>query len=250
MTDYLQANLPTPFLRLARDAYYSVVDLNYRYGRPKTHSLCGSPVRMYELINIAKGDDIVEALVEAGTEGDILLDVGASVGFIALAFAVNVSKSRVHAIEPHPGVCKYLGRNVESNSLGDRVNIHNVAASDEDGTATLHVSANRGNSSLHSESLHDDLNYEVNQVEVTKRRIDTLLEEGAIQPPDVIKIDVEGHGLSVLRGAERTIREYRPTIIPEPHIGNGEHSEAAFMKFFDRWDYSVRKPGIYWIAEP
>lgn len=250
MTKYLQANLPTPILRLARDIYYSVVDLNYRYGIPKTHSLGGSPAQMFELINIAKGDDMVEALIKSGTEGDVLLDVGASVGFTALAFAVNVSESSVDAIEPHPEVCEYLDRNVELNSLDHQININNVAASDEDGTATLHVSANRGNSSLYGNSLHDELNYEVNQVEVTKRRIDTLLEEGVIQAPDVIKIDVEGHGLSVLRGAERTIREYRPTIIPEPHIGNGEHSEAAFMKFFDRWDYSVRKPGVYWIAEP
>lgn len=47
-----------------------------------------------------------------------------------------------------------------------------------------------------------------------------------MRPPDVIKIDVEGAELLVLRGASRTLTEYHPTLFVEIH-GTQQHAECC-----------------------
>ncbi|MFC6752138.1 FkbM family methyltransferase [Halorubrum tibetense] len=42
---------------------------------------------------------------------------------------------------------------------------------------------------------------------------DTLVADGEIPPPDVLKTDTEGTEAAVLRGLEATIREHRPRVI-------------------------------------
>jgi FkbM family methyltransferase len=50
---------------------------------------------------------------------------------------------------------------------------------------------------------------------VPARRLDTLVEEGAAPLPDLIKIDVEGHELAVLQGAQAAIEQAQPAIVFE-----------------------------------
>ncbi|MFH1639333.1 MAG: FkbM family methyltransferase [Chloroflexota bacterium] len=51
--------------------------------------------------------------------------------------------------------------------------------------------------------------------------MDSLVKDGLCQPPDVMKIDVEGHEYEVLRGAYKTIASRCPQIFVEPHGGEG-----------------------------
>ena len=51
---------------------------------------------------------------------------------------------------------------------------------------------------------------------MTPTTIDQLTHE--FQPPTLIKIDVEGLELEVLRGAQATLREHRPTLVIEAHF--------------------------------
>jgi hypothetical protein len=52
---------------------------------------------------------------------------------------------------------------------------------------------------------------------VTIRRLDSLAQEAALPPPDVIKIDVEGSEAAVIAGATAILREKRPFVIIELH---------------------------------
>ena len=52
-------------------------------------------------------------------------------------------------------------------------------------------------------------------------RIDTLVADGTIPAPAVIKIDVEGGELAAFRGAEETIRRHRPHIVFESDENTG-----------------------------
>jgi FkbM family methyltransferase len=55
------------------------------------------------------------------------------------------------------------------------------------------------------------------QVAVTCKKGDDLLATGQAAPPDIVKIDVEGHEAAVLRGMQQTIRRHQPVIFFE-HI--------------------------------
>lgn len=67
--------------------------------------------------------------------------------------------------------------------------------------------------------------------------LDDLLARGVIEPPDFVKMDVEGAELAVVRGAGHTLREHRPRIIAETH---GHEVEAAVAQLLLSADYGVR----------
>jgi FkbM family methyltransferase len=54
--------------------------------------------------------------------------------------------------------------------------------------------------------------------------LDDLVHSGVILPPDVVKIDVEGAELEVVRGMAQTLSRYRPTILCEMHGRNAEYA--------------------------
>jgi FkbM family methyltransferase len=57
----------------------------------------------------------------------------------------------------------------------------------------------------------------VEEIEVAVCRIDDLVGAGLIPRPNVIKIDVEGAELEVLKGGEQTLEKARPLVFIEAH---------------------------------
>ncbi|MBL8342033.1 MAG: FkbM family methyltransferase [Rubrivivax sp.] len=83
-----------------------------------------------------------------------------------------------------------------------RIRVFPVAISDHDGTAQFHVTSNDGeSSSLLSFGTHEQLFPEVQvarTIEVATRRLDTLLAEQRLEPPDALLVDVQGAEYQVL----------------------------------------------------
>ena len=122
-------------------------------------------------------------------EGDLFLDVGANVGSYTI-LASGVRGAMTWAFEPDPDTVVALQRNIDLNTLSDRVVVHELALGDRDGT----VSFTRGLDTVNRVALQGELS--VRQVSV--RRLDTLIGNGR---PLMIKMDVEGYEESVVRGA-------------------------------------------------
>jgi len=53
------------------------------------------------------------------------------------------------------------------------------------------------------------------EVSVPVAKLDTLVSAGTIRPPDLIKIDVEGHEAAVLRGMMNQLEGKQPTLLIE-----------------------------------
>lgn len=131
--------------------------------------------------------------------GMVAVDVGANLGFHTLTLAGCVGPSgRVHAVEPDPRNFGLLSRAVRKASLS-QVRLHQVAAAERPGPATLYLAAtNRGDHRLVPAREPRQ------QVTVTAVTLDQLLSEE--DHVDFVKIDVQGAEVSVLRGLRNTLQ--------------------------------------------
>jgi FkbM family methyltransferase len=183
---------------------------------------------------------ILQAVVGPGGRA---IDVGASVGLHTLALARAVGQTgRVDAFEAEPGLQPYLRRTLAVNGLG-QVHLHNVAVGAKDGTASFHVARTIGHSSLYE--LGDD---EVrDQVTVQLRQLDSMSD--VMAPIDVIKIDVEGAELDVIRGAKK-ILSGSPECVVVAEFGPS-HLRRAGVSVEDWFsEFTGHGFGYYGIAEP
>ena len=156
----------------------------------------------------------------------VIWDVGAHFGFHTLGFASIVGPSGyVVAFEPNPSNRERLGRNLERNvNLASRVAVLPCALSDRNGDSSLVLSRDI-ESGASSMSFLDGTMPSVDpatagawdKVVVPVRTADAVVRDHAAAAPQVIKIDVEGAELLVLRGAEEIVRTIRPDVIVEAH---------------------------------
>ena len=140
--------------------------------------------------NFYRGDEAV--LKRLLRPGDNFVDVGANVGALTIVGSKLVGpKGRVFSIEPHPRTVKYLRGNVMLNKAAN-VEIINAAAGDMN--AETHLTDRRC----------DDQNLvSTTGVKVSLRTLDSLLPDISVR---ILKIDVEGFELFVLKGAERILK--------------------------------------------
>jgi len=148
--------------------------------------------------------------------GDVVYDIGANAGQMALFFSRRVgSRGRVVAFEPAPSSCAYLRRNLELNGI-DNVTVVEAAVAAHVGEAVLDFAAD---TDTQAKLAMVETSYQVagtTGVAVRTTTLDTYVEGGG-PPPNFLKIDTEGAAAVVLAGAERTLDRSRPGILIELH---------------------------------
>jgi FkbM family methyltransferase len=145
---------------------------------------------------------VVRRRLGAGTRA---IDVGANEGVYAHAFAST--GAFVEAFEPHPEYLDVLRAYARRHH---NVHVHGVALGDRPHAATLHVPAIDGRPVPGRSSLQTVAD-EAMRYEVEVRTLDSFDFEDVA----VIKIDVEGRELDVLRGARETVKRCRPVLLLE-----------------------------------
>ncbi len=186
-------------------------------------------------------------LVEAGGS---TWDIGANVGVFAFAAAGLTGKDgRVLAVEPDPWLFGLLQRSRTANRRRDdlaRVELLCAAVSNSPGVARFQIAA-RGRA---SNALLGFGNSQMGGVReellVPTVTLDQLLETAF--SPDLVKIDVEGAELVVLRGARRLLAEVRPRLLLEVAEPNAEAITAilrsAGYTLFDAADPARGLPPV------
>ncbi|MGY1885753.1 FkbM family methyltransferase [Blastococcus sp. SYSU DS0753] len=142
------------------------------------------------------------------------VDVGTNIGVVAASMAAHLAPSgQVLAFEPSPETMRLAASTMALNDAAN-VTLCNAAVSDTDGP--LVFNATPGNSAIASARRHSfSLLNECRQVTVPAVRLDTLHAAGELDRVTLVKIDVEGHEPSVLRGALEFIAAVRPTVVYE-----------------------------------
>ena len=141
---------------------------------------------------------------------DVVFDVGANSGFFATGLRKASFKGRIVSFEPLSGPFSLLESKASKDPLWD---CKLCALGDVDGTISINVAGNAGESSsvLPMLQSHQDAYPPANYIgteEVPMHRLDSVAQE-FLRPNDVtfLKIDVQGFEKQVLAGSQSTLND-------------------------------------------
>ncbi len=182
-------------------------------------------------------------------QGDIVIDVGANIGHMALMAARVVGPDgRVIAIEPGERSFSLLQINARRN-FPNRIQPIRAACDEADGTTTLYVSE-------YSEELNslrpDTVLGRIHKETLPARSLRTLCAELDVEP-DVIKIDVEGAEWPVLRGLlGRSGRKPRALLVEAylPNTRGFGYRPSEMCAWLEQQGYELSLTRDRWGAQP
>ncbi|PPQ32075.1 FkbM family methyltransferase [Rhodopila globiformis] len=187
------------------------------------------------------------------------LDIGANIGTHTLSMAVLAHAGRVLAFEANPDNFALLKRNVAGltckraviqpvhMALWDRPGVLVCGAADEllgcsfvvDDGCSADIFERRLRTVVNSDAVNETALH-MRLSEVPALPLDMWLKENPLPHLHLIKLDVEGAEVRVIRGADATLRQYRPILIVEynPACGEiyfGQRSDALFHELEARF---------------
>jgi len=137
----------------------------------------------------------------------VFLDVGANIGYFSVLSASKITQGKIFAFEPVPKTLSYLRRNIILNQLSARVYPQGAAVGNKDGF--VFVTTN-----MHGRNRITPFRKK-NCMKVRALTLDTFCREMNIQRVELIKADVEGAELLVLKGGEKLISRNKPFLVLE-----------------------------------
>lgn len=191
--------------------------------------------------------------VETGTlidtfasETSSFWDIGANWGYFSLHLAAHPEFSgSIHAFEPFPRSHRDLASAVEQSGLQKVITCHEIALSDKSGEVGMKLADN----------LHSGLGM-VDESSGGARMACSTADSLPLPPPSLIKMDVEGHELAVLKGAAATIQSAKPWIILENWREKPTNTlsplhwleDAGYQLYIPAWIDS-REPGMTHLTQ-
>jgi FkbM family methyltransferase len=207
-------------------------------------------------ISVIKDDHYITTTLETGNEWDCwmrqdlsiiyepgtdILDIGGNIGTNSLMFS---DFGPVHVFEPifHEIVTK----NVNQNQVWNAVKVHPYGLSSTETETDIYIPKKDGDKTNYGGcSLHpNDVQHSSDAVRIQLKKLDDVYKG----KPSVIKIDVEGHELEVLKGALNTIRTHRPAIF----IESFDIKTSQIPELFTQLGYRkiIARPDSNWLILP
>lgn len=238
--------------------YYAAIAVNHRYELYAPEKRVGEATfESYELVNKHGRDTLLHALLARCNPGDVVVDVGANTGVYSLAVAAAEPTATAVAVEPNPAVCAQLRTNVRLNGYERRIQVLETGLGNETGTRPFYRSTYDELGSFEATNAGAWEARVRDSFDVSIARLDELVDNERIPAPDHVKVDVEGFGYDVLRGAESTLRRHRPVVYFEPHrVADSDRNEHAVADFLTSLGYRIRtrengeNAENAWICEP
>lgn len=181
-------------------------------------SIYVSPDSQLKYFKFGKGafdHDLIEIVETYIHEGDNVWDIGANVGVFTFASVLKNPRGQVLSVEADIWLCGILRRTAAlKDYAGSDIRVIPVAASSKPGISSF-LLANRGRAmnALEEAGGRSCMGGTREKQYVPSLALDQLL--GFCNPPDFIKIDVEGAELLVLDGAKKVLSEVRPKVFIE-----------------------------------
>lgn len=156
-----------------------------------------------------------------------VLDVGSNFGYLGAVWADSIAKNgKVMAFEPNKNLYLSISKTIEANiNFKANFKIYNLAVGAKNETIRLNASSFSSNAQSMETAIET---YDVEMV-----TLDDFLNKENIREIDVIKIDVDGIELDILKGAENLLMHNNSIIIVETN------DDMRIVEFFQELDYNI-----------
>ncbi len=172
-----------------------------------------------------------------------VIDVGANAGqFVREHILATKTVHHIHSFEPLPDTYKDLQK-IAASRVGWET--YCVALSDCQGKCAFHVSENYTSSSLLKVTSASTsvvaASRVVRDIEVAISRLDALWEDLEIEFNVLLKIDVQGNELNVLRGAEKMLNQVKAIRIEMSTIElyDGQPAYEEILSYLNRLGFRL-----------
>jgi FkbM family methyltransferase len=162
----------------------------------------------------------------------VVIDIGAHSG--SYVWHLLRLSSDIQAFEPNPTLAAVI-----SAAFPNSVTVHQVALSNRSEAAALQIpfQPNR-NAYAPGEARvvpysSQPRNNKSKCIDIQTKRMDDY----AFVNVSFIKIDVEGHELSVLEGAINTLRQNKPNLLVEAEERHSKQAVSSLVSFLEKFDY-------------
>lgn len=176
-------------------------------------------------------------LLKAINRNDVFFDIGANRGSYTV-LASKVGKCKTISFEPAKSTFMALKKTIDTNGINKNVKALNLALSTNKGKVNFSLNKDTTN------FIVDDY-YKGISTEVEVQTVDNISKDHSF--PSIVKIDVEGNELSVLKGAKKTLKSNNVKIwIIEDSTFYTSKETKNFMEEFNYcpFKYSLLKNKI------
>lgn len=153
-------------------------------------------------------------------KGGVFWDVGANVGIYS-CYAAKLNGARVFCFEPSVFNLELLARNINLNTLQDLISIIPIALANTNSLSAMNMSSTEWGGALSSfSSSYGQDGKELNVAFFYKTagmRMDDLSEFYNLEPPNYLKIDVDGTEHLILEGGIKILNQVESVLIEVNH---------------------------------
>lgn len=225
-----------------------LIPSNYLYPAGTTRTCFYNGISFNVDISEYNGHGVYFGLTEPATQklyslikpGMIVYDIGANIGVITLNVAKKIlQQGKIFSFEPSPYNFKCAQANIDRNNFSN-ITLLNLGLGNKKTTAFLY-NVNTNNRGM-QRILQSEPNKEIEKTQVQIDTLDNTTQALSMPAPSLIKIDVEGFELKVLKGANHIINEYKPLLfieLDDNNLREQGNTAGELVKFLMQKGYTI-----------
>jgi FkbM family methyltransferase len=198
-------------------------------GRLPPFELSTAANRAFGDLNVASqvANDYFRAPEAYPSPGGIVVDAGSNIGIYGVLVALIEPTARIHAFEPIASNDAAARENCRANQVAGRVVLNQCALGASAGTARLALTYGGRQGTLADDILLHVRSGGYEEVDVVP--LDHYCDRAAIESVDLMKIDVEGHEVELLAGAQGILKRTRLVVL-EWHSGSRLYDATQILR--------------------
>ena len=161
----------------------------------------------------------------------VIFDIGANIGQSCAYFRENFPDSKIFSFEPIPSTFEKLLRFVEKLPNNEEIHCYDLGMGFAEGSFEIFLKENSG---LNSLSNNLPLHTTELPVEIKITTLDKFFKSQDFKKIDLLKIDVEGYEIEVLKGAEELLKSHSITFVAlEVGFLKNDKQHTSFCKIHE-----------------